>query len=317
MPARRCRLRRVRWRSDRNLDGAWRGVDARAALARSGDDVAVIPGTENYEPGNVRVSFLVADAQGQAVTLPTARVWVANALDARPFLETTAKLERIGVPGGAEADATHIYVANVKLPRAGKYWMLAEPEGGSTKVQALGNVVVVEGGRTSRRRRPRDCVEDADARIDGRRHLEADDSHAAGRVAPALFRCRLAAGEGAVRRDVRDAQVLREQDVRAGRRRRGGGAAHGSTTTRVRFIHVEVYEDNDPAKGYNRWMTGVEAPDRAMDVPRRTARGRSSIASRAPCRSTSWRPRFGRSWSRLSRCRRAARRRYSARAPSG
>ena len=107
-----------------------------------GDDVAVIPGTENYEPGNVRVSFLVADAQGQAVTLPTARVWVANALDARPFLETTAKLERIGVPGGAEADATHIYVANVKLPRAGKYWLLAEPEGGKDKVQALGNVVV-------------------------------------------------------------------------------------------------------------------------------------------------------------------------------
>ena len=23
---------------------------------------------------------------------------------------------------------------------------------------------------------------------------------------------------------------------------------------RVRFIHVEVYEDNDPANGYNRWM---------------------------------------------------------------
>jgi hypothetical protein len=22
----------------------------------------------------------------------------------------------------------------------------------------------------------------------------------------------------------------------------------------VRFIHVEVYTDNDPAKGYNRWM---------------------------------------------------------------
>jgi len=22
----------------------------------------------------------------------------------------------------------------------------------------------------------------------------------------------------------------------------------------VRFIHVEVYEDNDPARGYNRWM---------------------------------------------------------------
>jgi glutathione peroxidase-family protein len=22
----------------------------------------------------------------------------------------------------------------------------------------------------------------------------------------------------------------------------------------VRFIHVEVFEDNDPAKGYNRWL---------------------------------------------------------------
>ena len=66
-----------------------------------GDDVAVTPGTETHEPGNVRISFLVADAKGLPVTLPTARVWVARALDARPFLETEAKLERIGVPGGA------------------------------------------------------------------------------------------------------------------------------------------------------------------------------------------------------------------------
>ena len=63
----------------------------------------------------------MVDAEGQAVTLPTARVWVANALDARPFLETTAKLERIGVPGGAEADATHIYVAYVKLPARARW----------------------------------------------------------------------------------------------------------------------------------------------------------------------------------------------------
>ena len=120
------------------------------AEGRRSSSSGALPGTTSrsfqarrtHEPGNVRVSFLVADAQGQAVTLPTARVWVANALDARPFLETTAKLERIGVPGGAEADATHIYVANVKLPHAGKYWLLAEPEGGKDKVQALGNVVV-------------------------------------------------------------------------------------------------------------------------------------------------------------------------------
>ena len=49
-----------------------------------GDDVAVIPGTENHEPGAVRVSFLVADAKGQLVTLPTAKVFVADALDQPP-----------------------------------------------------------------------------------------------------------------------------------------------------------------------------------------------------------------------------------------
>ena len=60
-----------------------------------------------------------SDAKGRVVTLPTARVLVADGLDAPPFLETKAKLERIGVPGGDEADATHIYVADLKLPRAG------------------------------------------------------------------------------------------------------------------------------------------------------------------------------------------------------
>jgi hypothetical protein len=28
----------------------------------------------------------------------------------------------------------------------------------------------------------------------------------------------------------------------------------------VRFIHVEVFEDNDPAKGFNRWMQEWDLP---------------------------------------------------------
>ena len=61
---------------------------------------------------------------------------------APPFLESSAKLERIGVPGGDVADASHIYVARLRLPRPGTYWLLAEPEG--RRSGALGNVVVVE-----------------------------------------------------------------------------------------------------------------------------------------------------------------------------
>ena len=129
-----------------------------------GDDVAVIAGTQSHEPGDVRVSFLVVDSQGRVSLLPTARVWVSRALDAAPFLESTAQLERIGVPGGAEADATHIYVAHLRLPEPGTYWLLAEPESGKP-VQALGNVVV--SGRRQYAEPGRSCasLRDADAGI--------------------------------------------------------------------------------------------------------------------------------------------------------
>ena len=224
-----------------------------------GDDVAVNPGTANHEPGNVRVSFLVVDAEGQAVTLPTARVWVANALDAHPFLETTAKLERIGVPGGAEADATHIYVAYVKLPRVGKYWMLAEPEGGSTKVQALGNVVVVKedappdvgdpaiasttptlastGGDTSKltTRTPPD---ESLLRYSVAGSLHANAPFVVTFATPKFCASRTC---GPVVDVVEEVQRRLDDD-------------------RVRFIHVEVFEDNDPANGYNQWMMEWNLP---------------------------------------------------------
>ena len=217
-----------------------------------GDDVAVIAGTSRHETGDVRVSFLVVDGEGRVVTLPTARVWVANALEAKPFLESTAKLERIGVPGGAEADATHIYVAHLNLPRPGTYWLLAEPEG-ADKVQALGNVVVVE----------QDPVPDV------------------GEAAPASDTPTLASVGGdasEVTTRVPPDETLLQHSVAESLRAHAPFVVTFSTpkfcasrtcgpvvdvveeTARrfedspVRFIHVEVFEDNDPAKGYNRWM---------------------------------------------------------------
>ena len=40
----------------------------------------------------------------------------------------------------------------------------------------------------------------------------------------------------------------------------------------VRFIHVEVYQDNDPAKGENQWFKEWHLPIGAVDVPRRARR---------------------------------------------
>lgn len=218
-----------------------------------GDDVAVVPGTASHEPGRVRVSFLVLDAEGRAVTLPTARLWLARGLQEKPFLESTAKLERIGVPGGADGDATHIYVAHFRLGKPGTYWLLAEPEGGPEKVQALGNVVVEK----------------------------ALDVPSVGDLAPASDTPTLASADGkAARVTTRTPPdlVLLEHSVadvlRQGRpfvvtfatpkfcSSRACGpvvdvveeVARRLEDTDMRFIHVEVFEDNDPTKGYNRWM---------------------------------------------------------------
>jgi hypothetical protein len=217
-----------------------------------GDDVAVIAGTQSHEPGDVRVSFLVVDGQGRVSLLPTARVWVARALEAQPFLESEAKLERIGVPGGAEADATHIYVAHLRLPDTGTYWLLAEPEGGKP-VQALGNVVVSADNREPG---PGDLAPPSETPTLA--STGGDLSKLTTRTPPdtALLRYSIA---GSLRARIPFVATFSTPKFCSSRTcgpvvdvlEETAGRFEGKA---VRFIHVEVYEDNDPAKGFNRWM---------------------------------------------------------------
>jgi hypothetical protein len=224
-----------------------------------GDDVAVVPGTANHEPCDVRVSFLVVDAEGAVVALPTARVWVANSLDSPPFLEAEAKLERIGIPGGDEADATHIFVATLPLTRPGKYWLLAEPEGGAEKVQALGNVVVVAED---------DAPDVGDAAI-------ASDTPTLSSTGgdPSSLTTRTPPDESLLRYSIADSLEAKVPFVvsfatpKFCSSRTCGPVvdvveevARRFEGENVRFIHVEVFEDNDPAKGFNRWMREWNLP---------------------------------------------------------
>jgi hypothetical protein len=218
-----------------------------------GDDVAVVAGTQNHEPGEVRVSFLVADGAGQLVTTPTARVWVARDLEAEPFLETTAKLERIGVPGEAEADASHIYVARFDLPEAGKYWLLAEPVESAQKVQALGNVVVQEQDPAPDIGDPAPASDTPTIESTGGDFAKLttrsppdesllEYSVAGSLEAKAPFVVAFATPKFCTSRTCGpNVDVVEE----VARRLDGSG---------VRFIHVEVYEANDPTKGFNRWL---------------------------------------------------------------
>lgn len=218
-----------------------------------GDDVAVVSGTQNHEPGEVRVSFLVVDAEGRLVATPAAKVWVAKGLDAEPFLETTAKLERIGVPGGDEANASHIYVARFRLPEAGKYWMLAEPENTARKVQALGNVIVQQED-------PEPDVGDPAPRsmTPTIRSVNGDFSKLTTRTPPDETLLEYSVAESL---DAKVPFVVTFATPKFCASRTCGPAvdvveevARRLQGSDVRFIHVEVYEDNDPAKGFNRWL---------------------------------------------------------------
>jgi hypothetical protein len=215
-----------------------------------GEDVAVVAGTHTHEPGDVRVSFLVVDSEG-ILALPTARVWIARSLNAQPFLESSARLERIGVPGGAEADSTHLYVARVRLPKPGTYWLLAEPDSGR-KVQALGNVIVEDapvpdrGDRAPASETPTISSTGGDLSKLTTRN-PPDETLLRHSVAESLrakvpFVVVFATPEYCESRTCGPSVDVVEE------------VARRFEETDVRFIHVEVYEDNDPAKGVNRWM---------------------------------------------------------------
>jgi hypothetical protein len=211
------------------------------------------------------VSFLVVDAEGAVVALPTARVWVAEGLDQAPFLEAEAKLERIGVPGGDEADATHIYVATLPLARPGKYWLLAEPSGGAEPVQALGNVVV------SKSDSPPDVGDQAYA-------SETPTLATAGGKASTIT-TRTPPDESLLEHSVADSLAAKQPFVVTfatpkfcSSRTCGPVVDVVEEVQRrvdsddVRFIHVEVFEGNDPAKGFNRWMQEWNLPTEPWTV---------------------------------------------------
>ncbi len=223
-----------------------------------GEDVAAVPGTSDNAVGSNRISFLIVDKQSKLIERPTARVWVAKGLKRAPFAETTARLEPIGVPGGESAGAEGIYVATVRAPTTGTYWYLAEPVGGR-KIQALGNMVVRRrtaapgvGDRAIASKTPTLASTGGDlsalttSRAPDRalystsvaQALSAHEPFVVAFATPQYCQSRTC---GPV---VDVVSAVRKQPASAG----------------VRFIHVEIYKDNDPANGVNQWVTQWRLP---------------------------------------------------------
>jgi hypothetical protein len=227
------------------------------------EHVGITAGTENHEPGPVRVSFLIIDRHGRPVVRPTARIWVSTGLDAPPFLRTVASLQRVGVPGGDEALAGTYYVARFRLPRAGKYWLLAEPLGGRRQVSALGNVIAgsldADGNVVSSEDPPPDVGDPAiPSHTPTISSTGGDLAALTTRTPPDLPLLRYSIADSLARHS--PFVVVFATPKFCASRTCGPNvdvvlaAERRFRTSGIRFIHVEVYEDNDPAKGYNRWM---------------------------------------------------------------
>jgi hypothetical protein len=230
--------------------------------SRPGPDVAVTMGSSDFAIGENRVAFLVVRNDGSLVQAPTASVEFAAA-DGEPR-RVEAVLESVGAhEHGAEEetephdhlDATDVYVAHLQAREPGRYWFVVAPA--DEKIQAVGTIDVRErtitpaiGAKAPSSDTP--TLADAPARsittarppdTELLRYSIADSLRAhvpfvAVFATPAFCESRLCGPTVEVVEKVADKFA-------------GSG---------IRFIHVEIYTDNDPKKGYNRWVRQWKLP---------------------------------------------------------
>lgn len=220
-----------------------------------GEDVAIVPGSADFGPGTVRLTFLVVDGQGRLVTRPTARIWLARALEAKPFAETTARSERIGVDAVEPGEAEEIFVTELELDEPGTYWLLAEPVGGDKRIQAVGNVVVKERTDAPDVGDPAPASETptlANATLEQLTTANEPDLE--------LYRSSIAEALAA-----KEPFVVAFATPKYCTSRTCGPVVDVVSAVRerhpgLRFLHVEIYAGNDPTKGENRWVREWKLP---------------------------------------------------------
>ena len=231
-----------------------------AFLERLGPDVAAVQGTSDYAVGEIRVTFLVVDRRARLISRPRARFLVATSLGAKPLVTTSARLEPIGIPGRSEAaagGARSIYVARVRIAKPGTYTFVAQPVGAA--IQAVGNLQVARhptapavGERAIPSRTPTLASTDGDlaalttATPPDRSLLRYSVADSLAAHVP--FVLVFATPKFCTSRTCGPVVDV----VQAVQRRFAGRG--------VRFIHVEIYTDNNPALGQNRWVREWRLP---------------------------------------------------------
>ena len=228
-----------------------------------GENVGLILGTSDFAVGENRLSFLVVGGNGRVVETPTAKVYVARSLADAPESSAEARLLKLDPHGvgsshtqkHVDPDAEALFVTRLTFAETGRYWLVVDLPGKPIQgLFALDVKAKAAAPAVGNKAPPSDNPTLADApaneittsRPPDRELLRSSVKDALEAKAP--FVVVFATPQYCTSRTCGPTVEIVDEV-----RRR-------STGSRVRFIHVEVYEDNDPAKGVNRWMTEWKLP---------------------------------------------------------
>ena len=237
----------------------------RARLAEQpGPDVGLILGTSDFAVGENRISFLVVDNAGRVIEADEAAVLAApRSLDEAPTVRAAAQLRVLdplardepNAIKSAEPDTKALYVTRLSFDAPGRYWLVAEPKG--RRIQAMAAIDV--------KAKPTAPAVGSKA--------PASDTPTLDDAPVAALTTANPPDRALLRHSVADSLAARAPFVvafatpRYCSSRTCGPTLEIVDTVRrqyeqqgVRFIHVEVYEGNDPQNGVNRWMKEWKLP---------------------------------------------------------
>jgi hypothetical protein len=225
-------------------------------LAKPGPEGALVMSTADIAAGMNRVGFLLVRDNGSLIDVPRVDVYYRPEAGG-PTRRTAAARVQVGVKAGPEAndEVKHLYTAELDLPKAGKQWIVVQPRGvrfqgfqvldvkAKPAAVAIGERAPASNNPTTARE-PASRITTADPPDVGLLKYSVADSlkrHVPFVVAfatPAFCQSRTCGPTV----DVVD--VVRRRLESQG----------------VRFIHIEIYEDNTPGNGVNRWVREWRLP---------------------------------------------------------
>ncbi len=233
---------------------------AQPYLAEKGPEVALVFSTSDYGEGENRVGFLVVRNDGSLVQAPKADVYVGPDGPAEP-VRTVATLEPVGPHTHAgnvgphdHVDATDLYVVRVQTPSPGRYWVVVQPEGKA--IQGIGTLDV----------RPETITPPVGSKA------IASDNPTLANASAAQITTASPPDSGLLRYSIADSIEAHVPFVavfatpKYCQSRTCGPTVEVVDRVRrrigpsVRFIHIEIYQDNDPQKGPNRWVGEWKLP---------------------------------------------------------